>query len=200
MGKGGGGGTVSRDSLQSAAKYFWQSQPARRAVFSQLTSALKTGGGPGFKSGVVQQGIARSQAAGQAAMANAGTQLAGSPDMLRSRIINRISQSTKESASRMGPSFANALIGQAPTVIGAGGAAQSDLSRVAASGEIAGLEAAATKAAGWGNAAASLAGAGGRVAGMYANRPTTPTVATPAPAATPATSPGWYQRYFGGGA
>lgn len=199
MGKGGGGGSIAKSSIQSAATQFWQSQGARKAVFKQLESALRTGGGPGFKSGVVQTGIARSRAAGMDALRNAGTATAGLDPSIRSRLLNRISQSTAGAVNRMGPSFANALIGQAAPALGAGAGASADAMRVAASGEIAGLEASAARAQGIANAVASGASGAGYLAGKYLKKPDAPDPNVAQPTTSPATNPSsWYQRFFGG--
>lgn len=197
MGKGGGS-SISSNSIQSAAKQFWQSQGARRATFRQLNSALRTGGGPGFKSGVVQAGVQRSLAAGKQALAGAGDAMSSADPSLRSRVLNRISQSTKGSVARMGPSFANALIGQAPAALGAGSAAQADAMRVAGSGEIAGLEASAMRAQGIASAVASAAGGAGRLAGHYAARDTTPPTTAPVTTSPATNQASWYTRFFGG--
>ncbi len=200
MGKGGGGG-VGRDAIKAGASTFWSSQGARKAVFQQLNSALRTGGGAGFKSGVVQAGVSRSLAAGRQALAGAGADTAGMDPSVRSRVINRLIQSGKNDVSRMGPAFAAKLIGQAPAAFNAAGAGSAGLMDVAGAGEAAGRQAAAIRAQGWANAASAVASSAGRAAGDYWNRPTDTTIptSTPAPApAAPSNGAGWYDRFFGG--
>jgi hypothetical protein len=205
MGKGGGSG-VGSNAIKAGAANFWQSQGARKAVFEQLNSALRTGGGAGFKSGVVQSGVARSLAAGRQALAGASDSLGGADPSVRSRVLNRIMQGTKGEVSRAGPAFAAQLINQAPAALNAAGAGQAGAMQVAAGGEMAGREAASIKAQGWSNAASAVASSLGRAAGSFGggdtSAPTTVPSAQPGPWSSgyvaPAATPSWYDRFFGG--
>jgi len=158
MGKGGGSSSVGAGSMQAASAMFLGSNAARRAVFSQLSSAFATGGGKGFNSGFVRGAVSRSAEAGQAALRNAGAALpAGMDAGIRGRILNSISQTNKRATAGIAPGFANALIAQAPTAIMGASANQNAGFRVGAESEASAYEAAATRARGVSSALTSVA-------------------------------------------
>jgi len=78
-------------------------------------------------------------------------------------VINRIAQTSARETAAIGPGFAQQLIAQAPATAGGAPAVVKAGYDVGAQGEAAALQAAATRGAGWANAAGSVAGAVGGV-------------------------------------
>lgn len=169
MGKGAKTG-VAGASLDAAQKMFMGSSGARRAMFSTLASALRTGG-RGMKGGLVHMGIARSREAGTAALANASSTLGSMDAGMRGRVMNRISRQGMAETAGVGPGLAQAFIGKAPGAIFGGAAAQNEAYRVGAMGEGNAMQAAATRAAGITQAGASVAAPLGAAVGKsYADK------------------------------
>lgn len=139
--------SVGRGAMQSAIRNFSGSNPARKGVFSELASALATGG-RGMKSSFVHGAVANSNAAGQQALRTGGGDLAGVPMNVRSRVLNRVNQQTNLNSASIGPSYASQLISQAPNAVEGGVAAQTQGYQVGAEGEREAAQAAQTKAAG----------------------------------------------------
>jgi hypothetical protein len=204
MGKGGMPSGISSQAMGAAQSIMNISNPARRAMFKQLASALQTGGGRGFKSGFVQQAVANSTEATQAAMRGASSSLPSSMDpSIRGRVLNRIAMGGRREAGAIGPGFAQKLITAAPAAFGAATQNQVAGYNVANAGTAATLQAAATRAAGYGNAAASVAGAAGEAAlklydayGGGGNSDTAGAIGEKIGAAV-RTPFSWYDKYFG---
>jgi len=120
---------------------FGQTNAARNMLFKQLASALQTGGGKGFRMPFVQQAVARSRAAGTAAMAGARGGLAGVDASIRNRVLNRMSMTNRQITSQIPTAVASQMIQQAPsTALGQVGPAAAGLA-TGISGQQAGIEA-----------------------------------------------------------
>ena len=118
MAKGSTPSNVGKGSMDAAQNMFLGSNGARRAVFRQLSSALSTGGGKGFKSGFAREAVTRSNEANTASLRNASASLPANMDpSIRGRVLNRIAQTNKQVTAGIGPGFANALIAQGPKAI-----------------------------------------------------------------------------------
>lgn len=191
MGKGGMPSGVSGQAMGAAQNIMQLSNPARRAMFKQLASALQTGGGSKFKSGVVQTAVANSKEASQAAMRGASASLpAGMDPSIRGRVLNRIAMSGRSAAGAIGPGFAQKLITATPTALGAATQNQVAGYQVANAGQGAMLQAAATRSSGYANAASSIAGAAGTAIGDMSDE----AKAKVGNAVNPVT---WYDKFFG---
>lgn len=220
MGKGGGGGSgVGRTGIQAAMGYWSPTVKPRNMLFRQMASALATGGGKGFKMPFVQQAMARSRAAGTAALAGARESMSGVDPNIRGRILNRMALANRQSTAQIAPRTANELIAKAPAFIANSGSSAVPALGVAASSEEAAMQAAAARAAGFSSMAAGAAAPLGTAVGTlvspsdssskinpYTSRPG----ATFDPAvinaranqynanAAAASNPGWFARFFGG--
>lgn len=178
MGKGGGS-AIGSGSMEAAAKMFQGSGGARKAMFKQLASALATGG-RGMRSGVVQQAMARSRAGANFATTNAAAMLSPTiPGDIRGRVLNRISQTGAQNTAGIAPAYAAALAAKAPAAIFGANDTSAGMSGIQMAGEASALQAAQTRAAGWANAAQSVAGAAGTAAGSAPGEG------------------GWWNKYFG---
>ncbi len=187
-GKGGGG--VGSAATRAGASTFWSSNPARRAAFKTLASALATGG-RGMKSGFVQQAVARSREAGMQALRTAGGSMAGTDPSIASRVLNRISRTNMAATNSIGPSFAQAMIDQAPAALTGAAAGVNAGYQAQATGEAAAAQAAQTRAAGWGAAANGVASG----VGSAVERLTRPSDTPPNTTTTPGTAGPWFQGY-----
>ncbi len=197
-GKSGGG--VGSAATRAGAKTFWQSQPARAAVFKTLASMLATGG-RGTHVGLIQQAVARSREAGMAALRTAGGSMAGLDNGIASRVLNRISRTNMAATNSIGPSFAQAMIDQAPAALTGAAAGVNAGYQAQATGEAAAAQAAQTRAAGWGAAANGVASGIGsaverltRPSDVPPNTTMSPGVA-PGPWASGYQAPSWFNRF-----
>lgn len=170
MGKGGGGGGVGRTGIQTAMQYWSPTVKPRNMMFRNLASALATGGGKGFKMPFVQQAVARSRSAGNAALANAHSGLRDVDPSIRSRVINRLSQQNTMSTKAIPTRVASGLIEAAPSLVNNAGGQVVGGMGIAGAGEEAATRNAAIRAQGFSALASGIAGGIGSAAGRSSVR------------------------------